>query len=290
MRLLICIDDTDNLDSKGTGSIADEMCEIIEQKGFGKTTFVTRHQLLLHNDIPYTSHNSSMCFEAQINPKRYEELTHTLFNHIKQEAAQGSDPGIAIMEIDGVDGETLLDFGIKAKRMVLTKEYAYKTAEKLGVYLKEAGGTGLGVIGALAGCGLRFGGNDGEVKGPHNQFATGEIYTVNHLLRSPKINGVLDENLQSLPNDDLVKITWKPKPVLVKGQGVLIVIPSGEEGVWQTFDKAEMRRFGDERIYKSICDKYNADVEEEMVEAGERSCLNCRYRRWIEKGFVCIYK
>ena len=59
MRLLICIDDTDNLDSKGTGAIAEELRDLIAERGWGTCGDITQHQLLLHEDIPYTSHNSS---------------------------------------------------------------------------------------------------------------------------------------------------------------------------------------------------------------------------------------
>lgn len=65
MRALICIDDTDNIDIKrGTGQLASLLAEEIEQKGWAKCEAVTRHQLFVHPDVPYTSHNSSMCFAA----------------------------------------------------------------------------------------------------------------------------------------------------------------------------------------------------------------------------------
>ena len=66
MQILISIDDTDNLDSRGTGEIASLIAEAVQQKGWGTTGMVTRHQLLVHPDIPYTSHNSAMCFTAEI--------------------------------------------------------------------------------------------------------------------------------------------------------------------------------------------------------------------------------
>ncbi|NLI93380.1 MAG: hypothetical protein GX434_14710 [Peptococcaceae bacterium] len=82
MKLLICIDDTDNLESKGTGEIASEMQAIIQEKGWGTYGFITRHQLILHPDVPYTSHNSSMCFNAEIQKQYFEELKAVLSNHL----------------------------------------------------------------------------------------------------------------------------------------------------------------------------------------------------------------
>lgn len=65
MKFYLCIDDTDNLNSIGTGTIAEQILKKIIEKGFGPCSLVTRHQLFIHPDIPYTSHNSSMCFMAR---------------------------------------------------------------------------------------------------------------------------------------------------------------------------------------------------------------------------------
>ncbi|HOP69979.1 MAG TPA: hypothetical protein PLY18_09480, partial [Bacillota bacterium] len=171
MRLVICIDDTDNLDSRGTGTIAEEIKELIAESGFGSCSFTTRHQLLLHRDIPYTSHNSSMCFECDIRDDAYEAVEKAATEYLRRESAEGSDPGICIAKrIEGLNESALIEFGLKAKRQVLTKEDAYRTAARANVYLQEVGGTGQGIIGALAGVGLRIEGNDGEVKGGVEEF------------------------------------------------------------------------------------------------------------------------
>jgi hypothetical protein len=36
-----------------------------------------------------------------------------------------------------------------------------------------------------------------------------------------------------------------------------------------------------------ICRRFSPDVEEEWVADEERSCYNCRYRRWTAASFVC---
>ena len=297
MKLLICIDDTDNLGSKGTGSIADELRQLIEKEGYGHCGFVTRHQLLLHKDIPYTSHNSSMCFDCEIldsvvgDPKTYEKFLSKLYEHLKKESATGSDPGLAVAKVEGLPIPLILNFGMSAKRMILTKEEAYKLADQLGIYLQEAGGTGQGVIGALAGIGLRLGGNDGELKGAPKEFIEGEIYTVAQLMENKKLQVVWDQNQNPLSLDDRVLISWKAKFLMEQGKVVLrVILAEGlKEGqLWKTMSKKAMRKFGDERIYKEGCDSYQPDVEEELVVTGERSCLNCRFRRWTEEGFLCV--
>jgi hypothetical protein len=64
MTLLIAIDDTDNAESIGTGRLSRMLAEELTKQGMIRQTSVTRHQLLVHPDIPYTSHNSSACIEG----------------------------------------------------------------------------------------------------------------------------------------------------------------------------------------------------------------------------------
>ena len=61
---LIGIDDTDNLESRGTGFLSRSMGEAITVSGLGITGGITRHQLLFDPRVPYTSHNSSACLEV----------------------------------------------------------------------------------------------------------------------------------------------------------------------------------------------------------------------------------
>jgi len=35
------------------------------------------------------------------------------------------------------------------------------------------------------------------------------------------------------------------------------------------------------------CSSFAADVDEELVADDERSCYNCRYRRWSASSFTC---
>lgn len=289
VKLLICIDDTDNLESRGTGKIAEEIKNLIIKKGFGTGSFTTRHQLLLHKDIPYTSHNSSMCFECDIKDELYDVVEKEATEYLRRESAPGSDPGICIAKkTKGLNETVLIEFGLRAKRQLLSKEAAYSIAAQAGVYLKEVGGTGQGIIGALAGVGLRLDGNDGEVKGGVEQFRKGETYTVEQLLSNDKIEAVCDSNLNFLTGEQKVFITWKAKPVIVDKRPVLVVAWDEEAKIWRSMKKKEMRAFGDESTYKKACRAFTFDVEEELVN-DERSCLNCRYRRWTDNFFSCSY-
>ena len=150
MNILLCIDDTDSIDSRGTGELAENIANAIENCGWGKTSSVTRHQLLLHKDIPYTSHNSSMCFEAEIQEKYLKNIVDYASGYLKNESEPESDPGLCVVVADYLnDNNKLINFGYKAKRTILTKENAYDVAKELDIHLSEHGGSGQGVIGAL---------------------------------------------------------------------------------------------------------------------------------------------
>lgn len=289
MKLLICIDDTDNLESKGTGAIAQEIAELIKNRGLGECGIITRHQLLLHEDIPYTSHNSSMCFDCETDKKNYNQIVEIATEYLKAESAEGSDPGICITKInEGLNGKLLLDFGLRAKKIVLTKKEAYDLADSAKVYLKEVGGTGQGVIGAVAGIGLRLGGNDGEVKGEIKQFLKGESYAVKQLKEESIIRQVVDENLMQLDDNEKIYVEWKAKPMLTGGVVTLIVHWLEDRKIWTTMDKKRMRAYGNNRIYLEGCEAFSPDVMEEQVTESKRSCLNCRYRRWTNESLLCI--
>ena len=57
--LIIGIDDTDNLESRGTGHLARQLGLGLEAAGLCRLKNIVRHQLLVSPKIPYTSHNSS---------------------------------------------------------------------------------------------------------------------------------------------------------------------------------------------------------------------------------------
>ena len=230
MKILVCIDDTDNIDSIGTGDIAVMITKEITDRGWGNTEGVTRHQLLIHPDVPYTSHNSSMCFVADVDRSCLDSLTACCGDLLVRESAEGSDPGLCITVVDRLaNPELLIEFGRKAKEAVLTKDEAYSMAEQLGVHLSEHGGTGQGVIGALAGVGLRLTGNDGRFKGKHKITAAENIATVREILAQTNIDEV--RTIEGAVLDDEVKVSLgdKVKSVLLDNRNVLLVCPAENE-------------------------------------------------------------
>jgi hypothetical protein len=248
MKSFVCIDDTDNLETRGTGELASIMIEKIEENGWGKCTYITRHQLYFHPDIPYTSHNSAMCFVIDHDSEIFEDLKNFAVNFLETECAQGSDPGLCIAEYHRIKGkEILMNYGRKAKKEILNKQIAYNTAKELGIHLSEHGGTGGGVIGALAGVGLRLTGNDGRIKGKMKFPIPGNMLTVKQILENSDIDKVQSIDGIVLGHSEDVILGEKVKAVFLDHSKVLLVYSNTEEltGVtsWHTCTKEQLKKF-----------------------------------------------
>src|SRR5690606_12843281 len=140
---------------------------------------------------PYTSHNSAMCFAIEHEQDIFTELRDFAAEFLVAESEDGSDPGLCIAVEDKIkDRQALMDYGRRAKSEILTKRIAYDLAEAVGVHLSEHGGTGSGVIGALAGVGLRLTGNDGRIKGKLTFPLPGDLLTVEQILAHSDVDRV----------------------------------------------------------------------------------------------------
>jgi len=252
MKILVCIDDTDNIDVEwGTGKLATMLAEVITEKGWGSSEAVTRHQLLIHPDVPYTSHNSSMCFAAEIAPSRLGQFINYASDFLIKESAPGSDPGLCVVEVDRLARPGwLIAFGYAAKQEVLTKDYAYELADELNIHLSEHGGTGDGIIGALAGTGLRLSGNDGRFRGKLKIKAENEVASVSEILVKSRMDIPIDivkslEAGHTLKENELVRLGETVKPVLMGGKSVLLVTPAvaDQEAAWTTLSKSQLKEY-----------------------------------------------
>ena len=254
MRILLSIDDTDTMkiegvEVRGTGELAGLIKQAIEDQGWGRCDPITRHQLLIHPDIPYTSHNSSMCFEADIESSFLNSVIDFASDFLAHESTPDSDPGLCVAVTERISRPGwLISFGYMAKNYVLTKQEAYDLAEMLGIHLSEHGGTGQGVIGALAGAGLRLSGNDGRFKGKLKIKAENDITTVGDICSQGKVDMVkcLEEGI-ILQKDDMVVLGDQIKTIWLYGKAVLPVFAINEieagRARWQTYSKSQMKDF-----------------------------------------------
>lgn len=248
MNTLVGIDDTDNIASRGTGELATLLAGAVARNGWGTPQPVTRHQMLVHPDIPYTSHNSAMCFAADIGEEALADLTAYASEFLARESAPGSDPGLCIVSIPRLrEPDALIAFGRRAKQAVIPKAEAYRLAQRLQVHLSEHGGTGLGVIGALAGCGLRLTGNDGRFRGHFRVTAPGPHLSVAELKRQTGVDVVKSLAGDVLRGEETVVLGEKIKAVLQDGKSTLLVFSDRETvpaaACWRTCTKQQLRAF-----------------------------------------------
>jgi len=245
VHILISIDDTDDLDSRGTGEIAELLASGISDQGLGVCTRVTRHQLLVDPAIAYTSHNSAMCFSADISDADLDRIIDWTAEALATESVAAADPGLCVVALPRLDApQRLIDYGRSAKERVFTKDDAYDLARELGVHLSEHGGTGLGVIGALAGAGLRLSGNDGRFKGKFRIPSDGGDLVVSAIKRHG-VDAVRTLSGETLGDNETVHVGDECKLVLLDGIAVLIVEPAekGSPARWQVVHRKALRGF-----------------------------------------------
>jgi len=222
MKFFLAIDDTDNAESVGTGRLARMLIEQLQKEGFVTAGSVTRHQLLVHPDIPYTSHNSCACIEAVTMNGGLRKIADRAKNFLVEHFHEGANPGLCVVEKRAV-AEDLQNFGFRAQQHVLRLEDARSAAQRTGIYTWWQGDTGQGLIGAMAGVGLRSTGNDGrfiglkgirEIKG---LVRVGEILSQSLVCRVETVSGGILAEHEPVHTKDWVR------PSLRNGNPVLVV-------------------------------------------------------------------
>ncbi|WP_428737972.1 hypothetical protein [Sulfurimonas sp.] len=163
----IAIDDTDELNyHTSTGKIALNIQQQLESTFSLQTSVLTRHQLLMDAKVPYTSHNSAMCFGITSHNYNLEDIKKFIIESVTNQAANSSAPGICICSEQNITNkETFIEYGFDAKDIVLDIEKAFKIAKEQNIFLLGLKENKQGVIGALAAVALRISGNDGALKG-----------------------------------------------------------------------------------------------------------------------------
>lgn len=215
MQYIIGIDDTDNLESRGTGHLARMMAVGFSQDF--QIHGVIRHQLLQDPRVPMTAKNSSASILFEGDPYPLEEIAMYARKMLLDDFQPGSDPGLCVAA--SVPAEITF-FGARAQRDFLYQEEARDLAAAHGLYLEGLGGTEGGVIGALAAVGLSAGGNDGRYV---------HIGTIRDLTGMQPVSAVLAagirviQTMEALSITDGLILTDKLRPARRGGQPVLFV-------------------------------------------------------------------
>jgi tRNA(Ile2) C34 agmatinyltransferase TiaS len=215
MQYIIGIDDTDNLDSRGTGHLAREMAKALAQDF--RVHGVTRHQLLEDERVPKTAKNScaAILFEGDSFP--LEDIADFARKMMRDDFQPGSDPGLCVASVVPAD---VITFGQRARREFLYQQEPRDLAATHDIILEGLGGDEGGVIGALAAVGLAASGDDGRY------VEVGSIRTLEGLL---PISDVLASGIVSVKIMDGASVTEglvladKMRPARRDGQPVLFV-------------------------------------------------------------------
>jgi hypothetical protein len=163
-----------------------------------------------------------------------------------RESAEGSDPGLCVAVMERLERRDELEaFGRQAKSRVLSRDDAFSLAVRCGMHLSEHGGSGQGVIGAVAAVALRLGGNDGRLRGRLRLEPVGATFTVADFCRQGEIDSVRTLDGRALTDGEKVLLGEKAKTVLLDGKSVLLVIPVDAAGgtLWQTCPRELLRNY-----------------------------------------------
>jgi hypothetical protein len=221
MKLIIAIDDTDNLESRGTGFRARQLALSLADLGYANIISITRHQLLVDSRIPYTSHNSSasILVDSLVDIK---SIINLCADYLKQESAEGSDAGLCVAEFDCVSDE-VVQWGCRAKKEILNKKQAHVLANKEGIFLEGYKGKKIGVIGSLAAVGLRKEANDGRLLWLPNLREAEGVYSINEFKTLVNLETITQKNGTFVPGDEKIMVGEWCRPVHLNKKITLVV-------------------------------------------------------------------
>ena len=218
--LFIGLDDTDNLESRGTGHLARLIAAELAQEY--PLVGVTRHQLLVDPRVPYTKKNSSAAVLLDVDEGRdLRALAERVKDIVLANCQPDSDPGLGLAQ--RVPAE-IVAFGQRAKQEVVTRAEALGLAAAHGVLLFGLGGDEGGMIGALAALGLAATGQDGRY------ILVGRTRELSGL---QPVDSLLDSGITAVRTADGCQVTSglvqtdKLRPARRDGRSVLVVERDG---------------------------------------------------------------
>lgn len=247
--VVIGIDDTDNLASRGTGWLAQQMLAELADLGLGRCSGATRHQLLVDPRIPYTSHNSDAVLAWHSAPGvTPEAIADAAGSFLEARSAEGSAPGLAVgvpARLTPEARERLAAFGRSAQSEILLQSDAWELAAATGVHLSGHGGTRDGVIGALAGVGLHLTGEDGFFLWMPGTRDLPSRIRGSELMAAIPVDAALDPDGRSPGPDDVVELGDWVRPVFRGRRAVLLldrpVVDDDHHRIWRTSPRSIVR-------------------------------------------------
>lgn len=220
MEIYIGIDDTDNLETRGTGHNARMLGQSLETAGLLRLRSVTRHQLLVDRRIPYTSHNSSASLTG-LTDVAPDVLVRHCRDFLLATSAHDSDAGLCVATVEEIS-PALMEFGLRAKQRILTIEDAFNAIRGTSIYLDGYLNARIGLIGSLAAVALRAAGNDGRLLWTRNLRETTGSFAVRELLDQVDIDRAVEKDLQPVDPRAIIHIDEWCRPVMIEGMITLI--------------------------------------------------------------------
>lgn len=243
--ILIGLDDTDNETSRGTGYRARCLARELEQAGLGTVSGVTRHQLLVDDAIPYTSHNSSACLSlTPANGGSLPEIIEFCRAFLLGSAAEGSDVGLCATP--AARAAKVREFGLSAQRMVLQRAEAEGLAQTENIFLEGLTGDHQGKIGALAAVGLYSSGDDGRyiwVRGirelEDETVSLGDLRRMSGVEVIRTFGGIVVSDSAAM-----IQLGPWPRPIRDSGKATLLVEKNnGGDAHWKVLDKEAIKTY-----------------------------------------------
>jgi hypothetical protein len=220
--IFVGIDDTDNAESGGTGRVARGIAACLREQF--PVLGVSRHQFLVDPRVPYTSNNSGNVIHLLTDTADLDELASWVSELLLERCLPGSDPGLCVAR-DGCAGHP---WGAAVQTELVSQPQAFAVAVELGVILRPLGGTGDGVIGALAGAILAAGGNDGRfVEVGRTREMTADV-TVAELLQAG-VKEIRTREGQRVDGGLVNTREGRIRPLLKDHAPVLLVEPAGDD-------------------------------------------------------------
>jgi hypothetical protein len=225
--MLIGIDDTDIVGSRGTNQLAKAIVK--ELADDWRCVWIIRHQLFFDPRVPYTSKNgsASICLEPRNGVGDVVLLTDRFRKLMQDDFIEGSDPGLCIAsEVD----ESIIAFGRKCQQELVTQTEAIQIASAAGISLEGLGGTNDGQIGALAAVGLAQSGDDGRIV--QWQEWTEDLREIQPVanIREREVD-LRDHQTNELVTQGTVNLVKKLRPNLRGGRAVLFVKPNTQPDI-----------------------------------------------------------
>jgi len=215
MKYFIGLDDTDNLESRGTGHLARTLAQALAQDF--RVHGVTRHQLLQDARVPMTAKNSCAGIIFEGDSFSLGEVALYACKVMLDDFQPGSDPGLCVASNMSAE---IIAYGKRAQREFLHQGEARELAVAHDIFLEGLGGDEDGVIGALAAVGLAASGEDGRYVQLGSVRNLGGLLPIADVLAAG-ISSVL--TLDGISVTDGLILTDKMRPARRNGGPVLFV-------------------------------------------------------------------